>query len=83
MISIPWFVQFKSSRKAQIHVFCNASGEVDICCGYICITESVTDETAREVNGEKRLVAVSLVTSKAWVTLQELKAFLDLNSLHA
>jgi hypothetical protein len=47
-------------------------------CGYICIIESVTDETAREVNGEKRLVAVSLVTSKAWVTPQELKAFLDL-----
>ena len=33
---------------------------------YVCITESVTDETAMEVNGGKRVVAVSLVTSKAW-----------------
>jgi hypothetical protein len=33
-----------------------------------CITESVTHETAREVNGDKRLVAVSLVTSKARVS---------------
>jgi hypothetical protein len=65
MVSVSIFLQFKSSRQAQIHVLCNASGEVDICCGYIYITESVTDETAREVNGEKRLVAVSLVTSKA------------------
>jgi hypothetical protein len=29
------------------------------------ITKSVTDETAREVNGAERVVAVSLVTSKA------------------
>ncbi len=35
---------------------------------YVCITESVTDETAREVNGGKRVVAVSLVTSKAWLS---------------
>jgi hypothetical protein len=34
---------------------------------YIDITESVTDETAREVNGAERVVAVSLVTSKARV----------------
>jgi hypothetical protein len=35
---------------------------------YVHITESVTDETAREVNGDKRVVAVSLVTSKARVS---------------
>jgi hypothetical protein len=35
---------------------------------YVCITRSVTDETAREVNGDKRVVAVSLVTSKARVS---------------
>jgi hypothetical protein len=43
-------------------------GEVNICCAYICITKSVTDETAREVNGDKRVVAVFLVTSKAQVS---------------
>ncbi len=38
------------------------------CCAYVLITEKVTDETAREVNSDERVVAVSLVTSKARVT---------------
>jgi hypothetical protein len=68
MIWITRFLQFKSSGKAQIHVFCDASGKIYACCAYVRITEKVTDETAREVNGDERVVAVSFVTSKAWVT---------------
>jgi len=45
----------------------NASGKVYTCYAYVHIAESVTDETAREVNGAERVVAVSLVTSKARV----------------
>jgi hypothetical protein len=65
MISGVRFIQYKSSRKAQNNFFCDATGRLNICWEHVCITESVTDETAREVNGDKRVVAVSLVTFKA------------------
>ncbi len=62
MVSVSHFLQFKS--------FCllNASGKVNASYAYVHITESVTDEPAREANGGKRVVAVSLVTSKARVS---------------
>jgi hypothetical protein len=59
MVSVSHFLQFK------FFCFLNASGKVYASYAYVHITESVTDEPAREVNGGKRVVAVSLVTSKA------------------
>ena len=67
-ISIPRFLQFRSDRTANLDVFCDASQNIFACCVYVRITEKVTSETTREENDpEEKVVAVSLVTSKARV----------------
>ena len=71
MISIPRFLQFKSFRKSQIHVFCDASGKVYASSAYVRITEPTVVTAIGEIDPKvdvEKVVAVTLVTSKARVT---------------
>jgi hypothetical protein len=46
-VSIPRWIQFKSGRTVQIHVFTNTSSRFFCCCAYARVTEEITAETAR------------------------------------
>ena len=68
LIEIPRFLQFDKDRKAQLHVFVDASTKVFAACVYVRITEKDTRITSRGVNETyEKVIAVMLVTSKARV----------------
>ena len=64
-IAYPRYLGFSKLRKAQLHVFCDASTKAFAACVYVRVTETHTRETARgEEESYDEVVAVTLVTAK-------------------